>query len=196
MTYIPGAPIPGLTSARTRLLTGTREVNDWYRTPPRLTRALLDRERFDGAVWDPCCGDGAMAEVLTERGYSVVATDLVDRGYSAGGDDFLFAGALAAPNICMNPPFKLADEFVLHALRLGARKIAVLQRLAWLEGTKRLAALWYPHPPARVWVFSYRGTLWRGDDPNPQDKGGVMAMAWYVWEAAFNGEPALKWIAP
>jgi hypothetical protein len=42
-----------------------REKDDFYPTPPEPTRALLavegQRLRQLGAVWEPACGDGAMA---------------------------------------------------------------------------------------------------------------------------------------
>lgn len=189
-------PIVGVTSARTRLMNGMRERNDWYKTPPRLTQAILDREQFYGPIWDPCCGDGAMAKVVRTAGYTVIASDLIDRGFGETPVDFLLEHWKRADSMIINPPFALADEFALHALQLGVRKLAILQRLAWLEGGARLAMLWKHFPPARMHVFSYRGTLWRGDDPAPQDKGGVMALAWYVFEAGFAGDPAIKWIAP
>ncbi len=189
-----GRPIPGLTGARTRLATGGRERDDWYRTPPHVTEALLAREAFGPIVWDPCCGDGAMAEVVG-RQHVVVASDLVDRGFGTPRVDFLLEGARRADHMIVNPPFRLADEFALWALQLGVTKLAVLQRLAWLEGMGRHAALWGPRPPARVWVFAARATLWRGDDPNPPNRGGVMALAWYVWESGHQGAPALGWIA-
>jgi hypothetical protein len=34
-----------------------------------------------GVVWEPACGTGLMAEVLVERGYDVLATDIHDYGY-------------------------------------------------------------------------------------------------------------------
>jgi len=34
-----------------------REKHDFYPTPPEATNALLDRETFDGPIWEPACGD-------------------------------------------------------------------------------------------------------------------------------------------
>jgi len=54
-----------------------RQKDDFYPTPPEGTRALLSVERFDGSIWEPACGDGAISRVLIEAGYEVVSSDLV-----------------------------------------------------------------------------------------------------------------------
>lgn len=179
---------------RTRL--DQREANDFYRTPPHATEALLRVETFPTTIWEPACGDGAISRVLANAGHTVHSTDLVDRGFGVPRRDFLMEHQAPASCVVTNPPFKLADEFVLHALRLGITRIAILQRLAWMEGLARHGALWAKHPPARVWVFAKRVTMWRGDDPNARDTGGAIPFAWFVWDAAAPGRvPALGWIA-
>lgn len=171
-----------------------RAEHDFYRTPTAATAALLKVEQFSAEVWEPACGDGALGKVLFDHGYVVVATDLFDRGYGAPGYDFLTQKSLLAPCIITNPPFGLADEFALHALELGAKKVALFHRSAWLEGARRHKTLWGPHPPARVWQFSKRQTLWRGDDPEPRSTGGAIPFSWYVWESQHSGPPALGWV--
>lgn len=171
-----------------------RERDDFYRTPPSVTAALLKVETFPRDVWECAAGDGAISATLISHGYRVVSTDLIDRGYGLPGRDFLAEKELLAPAIITNPPFKLADAFVLHALDLGAEKVAVFMRLAWIEGHARYVRLWNKHPPARIWAFSKRQTLWRGDDPEPRETGGTIAFAWYVWERSHAGAPALGWI--
>jgi hypothetical protein len=186
-----------LTNAATRTrryTTGERQPDDFYATPPRCTEALLSVEMFSGRVWEPACGDGAISRVFEAAGHNMVSTDLVDRGFGAARRDFLMELDLAAPNVVTNPPFKLADEFVLHALHLGASKVAIFQRTAWLEGRARYAALWKPYPPVRIWQFCGRQTLWRGDDADKRDKGGAIAFAWFVWERGYRGAPAMGWL--
>ena len=168
-----------------------REKDDFYATPTKCTDALLRVEQFTGPIWEPACGNGAISRALPG---TVISTDLVDRGFGASRRDFLMERDLLAPNIVTNPPFKLADEFVLHGLALGAEKIAIFMRLAWLEGRARHASLWGPHPAARIWVFCGRQTLWRGDDPDAKDKGGAIAFAWFVWERGYQGAPAIGWL--
>lgn len=37
-----------------------REKDDFYPTPPYGTEALLSVEKFNGAIWEPACGTGAI----------------------------------------------------------------------------------------------------------------------------------------
>src|SRR3546814_4759077 len=66
-----------------------RERNDFYPTPPNAVEALLSVEQFDGDIWEPACGDGAICRVLEAGGYRCVASDLIDRGYGETGIDYL-----------------------------------------------------------------------------------------------------------
>lgn len=165
----------------------SRNHADFYRTPEVATLALLERESFPGAIWEPACGDGAMSLPLKRAGYRVTSSDLVDRGFGIVGTDFLAEKELPAgvESIVTNPPFKFGTAFARHALDLGARKIALLCRVAFLEGQERRPLL--EQHLSRVWVFSRRITLWRGDDPEARDTGGAMAFAWFVFERGQRG---------
>lgn len=78
---------------------------EFYPTPPEAVRALLSVERFDGTIWEPACGDGAISKVLIEAGFQVVSTDLIDRGFGRGGCDFLKSTRPLAKHIITNPPY-------------------------------------------------------------------------------------------
>jgi len=43
-----------------------RAAFEFYPTPPEATRALLSVESFEGDIWEPACGDGAISKVLIE----------------------------------------------------------------------------------------------------------------------------------
>src|SRR5262245_6445279 len=90
---------------------------DFFPTPRWATFALIENETFDGEIWDPACGDGAMARVLEARGNKVFASDLYDRGFGAHGQDFLAATRQAA-NIVTNPPYNCAEAFIAQGLKL------------------------------------------------------------------------------
>src|SRR3546814_8432653 len=62
-----------------------RPRDDFYPSPRSATLALLSVERFEGTIWEPACGNGAISRVLEEQGHEVVSTDLIDRGYGTGG---------------------------------------------------------------------------------------------------------------
>jgi hypothetical protein len=157
-----------------------REKDDFYPTPPEGTRALLSAERFDGPIWEPACGDGAISKELIAAGYEVHSSDLVARG--------------RAPNIVTNPPFKLALPFIERALGLTTGKVAMLLRLAFLEGRER-RRFYESTPLARVLVFSGRLKMFRGGD-TANEGGGMIAFAWFIWDHAHKGPPTLGWVTP
>jgi hypothetical protein len=182
----------GATGSRSNVEGYQRQRDDFYPTPPEATEALLEAERFDAAIWEPACGDGAISRVLERRGHEVISSDLVDRGYGETRIDFLMERHLRAPNIVTNPPFKLAVQFVRHSLDLGATKIAMLLKIAFLEGVER-AALFRASPLARVHVFSKRVTF-RNASRGEVNGSGMMAFAWFVWDREHGGPPQLGWL--
>src|SRR3954453_12963614 len=106
---------------RQRNLGYERQDKDFYPTPAWVTEALLRTVRLPKGIWEPCCGDGAMARVLESHGHHVVATDLVDRGYGEGGRDFLLETRLPASVTASgtNPPYgRCLYRFVDHGLEL------------------------------------------------------------------------------
>ena len=76
---------------RIRMMVGARKnrnKHDFYPTPEIATVRFLEAERFEGEIWEPACGDGAMSRVIERYGYRVKSTDLIDRGYGEGGVNF------------------------------------------------------------------------------------------------------------
>lgn len=196
MTVLPTGPAA---SAYSRAQTDdkvNRETHDFYPTHPGATRALLSVETFDGSIWEPACGDGAISLVLEAAGHSVISTDLIDRGYGEGGRDFMMEWAPRAPHIVTNPPFRWARQFVDRALLLSRApggKVAMFLRLAFLEGLERQR--WFAATPlARIWVMSRRVPMARGKAHEEGDGHGVIAFAWFVWEHGHAGPPTLGWI--
>lgn len=174
---------------------GAREKDDFYPTPPEMTHALLSAESFDGGVWEPACGDGAISMELERAGVSVVSTDLVDRGYGTPRRDFLFERSMPAGtrHIITNPPFKLGEQFWSAACSLASGKVAFLCRLTWLESMKR-RELFRAHPLARVWICPWRPKFQRGRLANDNDNSGMLAHAWYVRDPEHAGPPELHWL--
>jgi len=187
-----------LTGGNTRHALSERG-HDLYQTPPEATRALLAVERFDGIIWEPACGPGAIVEVLRASGHRVYATDLVDYGLddSDSGIDFLME--YQAPGFCVaaivtNPPFKLAGEFVAHALTLGIPKVAMLLRLGFLESERRRAIL-DGGMLARVHVFRNRLPMMHRDGWQGNRSSSTIAFAWFVWELGHRGGAELRRIS-
>lgn len=174
---------------------GEREKDDFYATPAPSTAALLRVEKFDGAIWEPACGDGAISKVLQAHGHDVLSTDLVDRGYGDRGIDFLMEWQARAPNVVTNPPFKLASQFVRRALSLTTGKVAMLLKVGFLEGVER-SDLYDIEPFARLWVFRRRQTFLKGGNQSVtmNGAGGMIAYGWFVWDRSHTGKPTLGWI--
>ncbi len=172
----------------------SRRGDDFYETPECATHALLNVERFDGVIWEPACGLGAISRVLESVGHEVISTDLVDRGYGQGRVDFLLEWQPRAPNIVTNPPFTLAAAFARHAVWLTTGKVAFLCRLPWLE-TRERSVMFAETQLARVWVFEDRlPMMHRHGYEGPKLKKIPAAYAWFVWDHAHSGAPMLGWL--
>ena len=169
------------------------EGPDFYPTPAWATHALIDNENFQGEIWEPACGNGAMSEVLKETGQKVRSSDLYERGYGEAGIDFLQSNEQSY-NIVTNPPFHSAEGFIKKGIELSQNKFALLLRLAFLEGAKRTNTIFHKTPPARVWVFSERITFYPAGQK--ATSSGTTAYAWFVWEKSSNSSTELKWFTP
>jgi hypothetical protein len=168
-----------------------RPLYDFYRTPSGVTLALLGVESFDNNIWEPACGDGAISEVLKSKGYTVISSDIIDRGYGECGKNFFSFTEAKTPTIITNPPFKLAEDFIKHAQRIGVKKIALLLKLAFLEGKSR-SRLLERSGLSRIWVFRGRITFTRNGEK--QRGSGMIAFGWFVWDNTYKGAPQVGWV--
>ena len=173
-----------------------REPFDFYPTPPEGTRALLSVERFDGPIWEPACGDGAIAKVLSKAGYHVTCTDLIDRGYGTGGINFLTETKPRAKHIVTNPPYGrgLADGFILQALRLTRETGGTVAMLLDLSGLAHPIrhSLYVSNPPANIYVLD---ELICQPGGRPTFTTPAIRFAWLVWKPTHQGRPALWWLS-
>lgn len=166
---------------------------DFFPTPEWATYALIDNEKFEGEIWEPACGDGAMSCVLAKTGCPVISSDLHRRGFGDGGIDFLSTERRAA-NIVTNPPYNSAEGFVAAGIEKSDKKFALLLRLAFLEGANRANTIFARDPPSRVWVFSERITFYPA---GAEIKGsGTTAYAWFVWDKSAKCPTELRWFRP
>jgi hypothetical protein len=142
------------------------------------TEALCACEKLASPCWEPAAGDGAISKVLRSRGIEVVESDIVT------GTDFLrHPPPSRFIDIVTNPPYRIANKFVLtsigHIAQTGG-KACLLLRLAFLEGLR--GGLFQVHPPTRVHVFSRRlprmhRVGWEGNKSS-----SMIAFAWFVWD--------------
>ena len=166
-----------------------REKNDFYATPQESTEKLLNVVTFRGRIYEPCCGQGHISEVLVKHGYEVFSSDLVDRGYGTPKVDFLME-TQKYDNVVTNPPFKNALEFAERALELSRYKVALLLKLSFLEGVAR-RNFFKSYPPEKVWVFSQRQALMKNGEPH---SGGMLALAWFIWSKGNIESPTIGWV--
>lgn len=168
-----------------------RNENDYYVEPRWVVDALLDVERFTGHCWDPSCGSGNIPLALQARGISCWGSDIADRGFGTIGLNF-FQATENTDCIVSNPPYGVIQAYVSHALSMTTSKVAILARLALLEGMKRRSFL-MSTPLARVWVSSRRVSMPPGGT-DVDAKGGSIAYAWFVWDHVHSGPPTIGWL--
>jgi hypothetical protein len=176
-----------------------RQEHDFYPTPEYATEALLEREKFDGNILEPACGDGAISRVLERNEYRVFSSDLYDYGYGNTGIDFLKWNEFAeVNNIITNPPYKIATEFVLKSQDVANKKIAMLLKLVFLESISRFEKIFNPDTLLTIWrlktvyVFSRRLKIYKNGIIGKNS--GLIAYAWFVWEFDYKGKPYIDWI--
>jgi hypothetical protein len=171
--------------------------HDSYETPACAVHALLRAESLPHYLWEPAAGRGAIVDVLRAAGHEVVASDLVHHGVPSHfhGVDFLFEQK--APDRCQaiitNPPYRLAEQFVAHALDLCPR-VYMLLRLAFLESERR-AEILERRNLARVHVFSRRLPMMHRDGWTGPRASSATAYAWFVWDRAHTGPTELHRIS-
>lgn len=155
--------------------------SDFYPTPACAIDAFLAAELVHlegGRVWEPACGDGAIARKMAAAGLDVLGTDLVDRGYGEGERDFLAERELhGCSRIVTNPPFNLAEAFIRHALlRLDVPYLALLLKATYWHAATR-APLFTLRPPAMIYALTWRPDFLKKGAP-------TMDVIWCVWDSA------------
>jgi hypothetical protein len=171
--------------------------DDLYETAECAVESLLGVESLPHHIWEPACGPGAIVHVLRRHGHTVWATDLVDYQcpQSEPRVDFLMErqARIDVEAVVTNPPFKLAAEFVEHALALCPRVIMLL-RLSFLESEGRTTILESGHL-ARVHVFRKRLPMMHRAGWSGNKVSNPTAFAWFVWDRAHNGPTELRRIS-
>jgi hypothetical protein len=136
-----------------------------------------------------------MAKVLEEYFGEVQCSDSYDYGYGAVRD---FLANPYETNACdwviTNPPFRLAEEFVIQALRTARKGVAILARTVFLESVGRYEAIFHKTPPTKFAQFVERVPIVKGRlDCKATTATGY---AWFVWEKETPTASSLMWIPP
>lgn len=192
----PAKPLPFDPDGRVHPM---RARYEFYPTPPEATRALLSFEQFDGSIWEPACGRGAISRVLEDAGHEVVSTDLIQRDYGTGGIDFLRETRSRAKHIVTNPPYGrgLADAFVTHALTLIRKTggaVAMLLNLASLCHPMR-HELWINHPPRVIYALDELICWPEGDPALARSSTAQHRYCWVVWKSGAVGATSFAWLS-
>lgn len=147
-------------------------------------------------IYEPACGEGHMAVALSEYFPIVHASDIHDHGY---GDvrDFLLSEDHPADVdwVVSNPPFEHAAAFIEKGMHVARRGVAMLLRIAFLEGTERYPLLYEGNNRlAVVAVFSERLPMVLGCyDP---DASSAVCMAWFFFLKDYSGPTTVIAIPP
>jgi hypothetical protein len=164
---------------------------DLYETPAVAVEALLRVEKIPRRIWEPAAGRGAIVKVLRDRGHEVIASDVFDYGDLDRVVDFLTTTTMpeGCDTIVTNPPFKIAEAFVAHALELAPR-VVMLLRLAFLESERRCGIL-EGRGLARVHVFRKRLPMMHRDQWVGRKANSGLGFAWYTWIRGYNDGPTI-----
>lgn len=170
-----------------------RDPDEFYPTPPAVTRALFNhyQEKLSGStVWEPCAGDGTMADTLLACGVrKVVCSDIKPRftyhranpnpPYRIIQGDALKATTMPAVDaIITNPPFDIAADLIHHMLTLkgGPPQFLAMVLKATFWHARRRADLFERFPPTAVHPLRWR--------PDFKELGApTMEIMWTVWDA-------------
>ena len=172
-----------------------RVPQDFYRTPPEVTQALLreegERLKDFNPLWEPAAGDGAIVNVLRFT-HMVVASDITNRGCPhVRVQSFFDYHQAPARAIITNPPYSLVNwrdgggRWITHALAdLGVEYMALLLPWTW-PAAQGLHLIWEYYPPSVVYLLTWKVDF-TGQGAPPQNN------AWFVWDMGHRSETILR----
>jgi hypothetical protein len=148
------------------------------------------------SCWEPACGKGYMSKVLWEYFGDVRSSDIYPDGYGEVAD-FLRIATEADPVdwIITNPPFRLAERFVLESLKVARVGVAMLVRTLFVETAGRYNNVFLRHPPTSFAPFVQRVPMLR--ERLDEKASSATSYAWFVWKRAEqNATTPVRWIPP
>ena len=171
---------------------------DYYATDPQAAKDILRLEPQLNDIWEPACGAGHLAKEFFLAGKLRLATDIVNRGFQFQDrcNDFLMLNEEWRGDIITNPPYNLAAEFVLHALKIvpSGSYVVMFLPITFLESQSRYSKIFLHYPPKRVHVYAKRMRCLLNGDFERSEHNTMKCYAWFVWQNGFAGAPVLDWI--
>lgn len=136
-----------------------------------------------------------MAKVLKEYFGEVRAADAFHYGYAPVRDFLTYPYETNAVDwVITNPPFRLAEEFVLRAFQVARKGVAILARTVFLESVGRYESIYTNMPPTKFAQFVERVPMIKGRlDIKATTATGY---AWFVWEKEASYRSRLMWVPP
>lgn len=176
---------------------------EFYETPKWATRKAIEAMLSDGIIdkhdkiYEPCCGAGAMTDVMNEFGFEdVAASDIQTAEYIAGekGVDVYALPDGVCEVVFTNPPYDrmTRDDMLQEFLRISNRKVILLLNIFFLSSKERKEMLEQSHL-CRVYIHSDRVTMYPYGEEKPKN-GGTKMFAWFVWDKEYDGDPTIRWI--
>lgn len=168
---------------------------DFYATPREAVEALLKVESFNGLIYEPCSGAGAISKILEENNYYVVSSDIREdeNVYGIKKSDIFKINEYKIDNIITNPPYQFAKECILKSLEIANKKVAMLLPITFLASEKRYN-FFKETPLKKVYVFANRITMYPEFYTEKIKNGGMKTYAWFVWEKGYKGIPQIDLI--
>ena len=159
------------------------DLTDFYQTPMPVAKALIEQlprlgVETDADILEPCCGEGAITDVLCDYGYTNIRS--FDLNFGDHRQDFLkFDGS--ADVIITNPPFSQAGAFLDKAIEV-APTVMMLLPLDFLTSKERYGSVWNntTFKCAECIVFSRR-PLMTTEKQTVVHKAGAVSFAWFVF---------------
>lgn len=169
-----------------------RIVNDYYPTPRGITEALLQilpPEMFEH-FFEPCAGNGAIAEVLMDAGMSGVQRDIawnITEPKDATQRSFWEYHAANLPKdeawaTVTNPPFNQAENILPLAFEFSPI-CCFLLRISYMEPTKGRAD--FLRETADHLRF-FAPVNPRGRFRRDSKKGDNATTAWFIWDKSWS----------
>jgi hypothetical protein len=136
-----------------------------------------------------------MSATLAEYFDNVISTDIFDYGFGSVAD---FLNSTYEADlfdwVITNPPFNLAEQFIIRSMKVARRGVAMLTRTVFIESVGRYNCLFKLNPPSRVAQFVERVPMVEGRlDRKASTATGY---AWLLWEKDRLGSCELIWRPP
>ena len=177
------------------------DSRDDFPTPPWATRAVIEHvigpeNVRDLTCLEPACGRGHMARPLSEYFSDVRSADAYPYGFADVRDFLTFPYEARSHDwVITNPPFRLAEEFLVRAMMVARGGVAILARTVFLESIGRYERVFQSNPPSVFAQFSERVPMVKGRvDPKASTATGY---AWFIWNMDSSEHTSrLTWIPP